>query len=76
MSALAPLHQPHSLDGVKAFSQVFPGIPQNLCFDTAFHKTMSSLETFLALPKEVTDQGVRRYGFHGISYQYNYWRTD
>ena len=70
MSALAPLHQPHSLDGVKAFSQVFPGIPQVLCFDTAFHKTMSPLETSLALPKEITDQGVRRYGFHGISYQY------
>ncbi len=70
MSALAPLHQPHSLDGVKAFSRVFPGIPQVLCFDTAFHKTMSALETSLALPKEITDQGVRRYGFHGISYQY------
>lgn len=70
MSALAPLHQPHSLDGVKAFAQVFPGIPQVLCFDTAFHKTMSTLETSLALPKEITDQGVRRYGFHGISYQY------
>ena len=70
LSALAPLHQPHSLDGVKAFSQVFPGIPQVLCFDTAFHKTMSSLETSLALPKEITNQGVRRYGFHGISYQY------
>jgi acetate kinase len=70
MSALAPLHQPHSLDGVRAFSQVFPGIPQVLCFDTAFHKTMSNLETSLALPKEITDQGVRRYGFHGISYQY------
>ncbi len=70
MSALAPLHQPHSLDGVRAFSQVFPNIPQVLCFDTAFHKTMSSLETSLALPKEITDQGVRRYGFHGISYQY------
>ncbi len=70
MSALAPLHQPHSLDGVKAFSRVFPGIPQVLCFDTAFHKTMNALETSLALPKEITDQGVRRYGFHGISYQY------
>jgi len=70
MSALAPLHQPHSLDGVRAFIQVFPGIPQVLCFDTAFHKTMSSLETSLALPKEITDQGVKRYGFHGISYQY------
>jgi acetate kinase len=70
MSALAPLHQPHSLDGVRAFTQVFPGIPQVLCFDTAFHKTMSSLETSLALPKEITDQGVKRYGFHGISYQY------
>jgi acetate kinase len=70
MSALAPLHQPHSLDGVRAFSSVFPGIPQVLCFDTAYHKTMSDLETSLALPKEITDQGVRRYGFHGISYQY------
>jgi acetate kinase len=70
MSALAPLHQPHSLDGVRAFSTVFPGIPQVLCFDTAYHKTMSDLETSLALPKEITDQGVRRYGFHGISYQY------
>lgn len=69
-SALAPLHQPHSLDGVRAFSQVFPSVPQVLCFDTAFHKTMGSLETSLALPKEITDQGVRRYGFHGISYQY------
>ncbi|MDO8713508.1 MAG: acetate/propionate family kinase [Polynucleobacter sp.] len=70
MSMLAPLHQPHSLDGVRAFSLVFPGIPQVLCFDTAFHRTMSNLETSLALPKEITDQGVRRYGFHGISYQY------
>ena len=70
MSALAPLHQPHCLDGVRAFSTVFPGIPQVLCFDTAYHKTMSNLETSLALPKEITDQGVRRYGFHGISYQY------
>ena len=70
ITALAPLHQPHSLDGVKAFAQVFPGIPQILCFDTAFHRTMSAQETSLALPKEITDQGVRRYGFHGISYQY------
>jgi acetate kinase len=70
MSMLAPLHQPHSLDGVRAFSLVFPGVPQVLCFDTAFHRTMSNLETSLALPKEITDQGVRRYGFHGISYQY------
>jgi acetate kinase len=70
LSALAPLHQSHSLDGVRAFSKAFPGIPQVLCFDTAFHKTMSDLETSLALPQEITHQGVRRYGFHGISYQY------
>jgi acetate kinase len=70
ISALAPLHQPHSLDGVRAFTQIFPDIPQILCFDTSYHKTMSNLETSLALPKEITDQGVRRYGFHGISYQY------
>lgn len=70
LSPLAPLHQSHSLDGVRAFSKAFPGIPQVLCFDTAFHKTMSHLETSLALPQEITQQGVRRYGFHGISYQY------
>lgn len=70
MSMLAPLHQPHSLDGVRAFSLAFPNVPQVLCFDTAYHQAMSNLETSLALPKEITDQGVRRYGFHGISYQY------
>ncbi|MEN9862479.1 MAG: acetate/propionate family kinase [Polynucleobacter sp.] len=70
ISALAPLHQPHSLDGVRAFSKIFPGIPQILCFDTAYHKSMCALETSLALPKEITDQGVKRYGFHGISYQF------
>jgi len=67
---LAPLHQPHSLDGVRTLSRAFPSVPQVLCFDTAYHKTMGRLESSLALPKEITDQGVRRYGFHGISYQY------
>jgi len=70
MSMLAPLHQPHSLDGVRTLSRAFPSVPQVLCFDTAYHKTMGRLESSLALPKEITDQGVRRYGFHGISYQY------
>lgn len=70
ISLLAPLHQPHGFDGVRALSQVFPNAPQVLCFDTAHHKTISRLESSLALPKKITDQGVRWYGFRGISYQY------
>ena len=70
LNSLAPLHQPHNLDGVMAFQKVFPHIPQVLCFDTAFHQTVDPIESAFALPKALTDQNVRRYGFHGLSYQF------
>jgi acetate kinase len=70
LNALAPLHQPHNLAGVSAFAESFPDVPQMACFDTAFHRTLSPLETTFAIDKKLTEQGVRRYGFHGLSYQY------
>ncbi len=70
LNALAPLHQPHNLAGIRAFADSFPDVPQVACFDTAFHRTLSLLETTFAIDKNLTDQGVRRYGFHGLSYQY------
>ena len=69
-SAMAPLHQPHNLAGVRAFMQAFPSIPQIACFDTAFHASLPEVEYRFALPEDLLDQGVRRYGFHGLSYQY------
>ena len=69
-NALAPLHQPHNLAGVRAFADTFPTIVQVACFDTAFHRTLSPLETTFAIDRQLTQQGVRRYGFHGLSYQY------
>lgn len=70
LNALAPLHQPHNLAGISAFAESFPEVPQVACFDTAFHRTLSPLETTFAIDKKLTEQGVRRYGFHGLSYQY------
>jgi acetate kinase len=67
---LAPLHQPHNLAGVRALQQAFPGLPQVACFDTAFHAGMPAVERRFALPPHPDLQGVRRYGFHGLSYQY------
>ncbi|MDR2000258.1 MAG: acetate/propionate family kinase [Zoogloeaceae bacterium] len=67
---LAPLHQPHNLAGIDEIAAALPGIPQVACFDTAFHRTQSELAQRLALPRRITDQGVRRYGFHGLSYEY------
>ena len=67
---LAPLHQPHNLVGIRAAAEHFPGVPQVACFDTAFHRTQGwAAETF-ALPPRFYDQGIRRYGFHGLSYEY------
>jgi acetate kinase len=67
---LAPLHQPHNLVGIRAAAEHFPGVPQVACFDTAFHRTQSwAAETF-ALPPRFYEQGIRRYGFHGLSYAY------
>jgi len=70
LNALAPLHQPHNLAGIRAFAESFPQLPQVACFDTAFHRTLSPLETTFAIDKTLTERGVRRYGFHGLSYQY------
>ncbi len=67
---LAPLHQPHNLAGIAAATRHFPDVPQVACFDTAFHRTQPwEAETF-ALPPRFFDAGVRRYGFHGLSYEY------
>lgn len=70
LNALAPLHQPHNLAGIRAFAESFPQLPQVACFDTAFHSSLSPLETTFAIDKTLTETGVRRYGFHGLSYQY------
>jgi acetate kinase len=70
LNSLAPLHQTHNLAGMEAFQQAFPTLPQIACFDTAFHNTVPQEERQFALPQALTQQGVRRYGFHGLSYQY------
>ena len=67
---LAPLHQPFNLDGVAAFRRLKPALIQVASFDTAFHGTMPAVERAFALPRDLTEQGVRRYGFHGLSYEY------
>lgn len=67
---LAPLHQPHNLAPIEAIASTAPHIPQVACFDTAFHQAQSALAQSFALPRELTDSGVRRYGFHGLSYEF------
>jgi acetate kinase len=67
---LAPLHQLHNLAGIAAIRKVRPAIPQVACFDTAFHHDLPRLATLTTLPRQLHDQGVRRYGFHGLSYEY------
>jgi acetate kinase len=69
LASLAPLHQPHNLAGVRAARSAFPGVPQVACFDTAFHVTQPELSRRFALPQALFDAGVRRYGFHGLSYE-------
>ena len=67
---LAPLHQPHNLTPIRAIAARMPALPQVACFDTAFHHDQPPLAQAFALPPEITGQGVRRYGFHGLSYEY------
>jgi acetate kinase len=67
---LAPLHQPHNLLPIRALAERRPELPQVACFDTAFHSTSPPLAQAFALPPAITDRGVRRYGFHGLSYEY------
>jgi len=67
---LAPLHQPHNLSPIRIVAGRVPRMPQVACFDTAFHRAQPELAQAFALPPEITDRGVRRYGFHGLSYEY------
>ncbi len=67
---LAPLHQSHNLAAITAIAKLYPGLAQVACFDTAFHHTQSETAAAYALPQSITAQGVRRYGFHGLSYEY------
>ena len=67
---LAPLHQPHNLAGIRALRRALPELPQVACFDTAFHHTLPPLARRFAIPRELGDAGIRRYGFHGLSYEY------
>jgi acetate kinase len=70
LSPLAPLHQPHNLAPIEAIAEAAPHLPQVACFDTAFHRTQPALAQMFALPRKFTEAGVRRYGFHGLSYEY------
>jgi len=67
---LAPLHQPHNLAAIRSIATINPNIPQIACFDTAFHRTQPPIAQAFALPRDLTDQGIKRYGFHGLSYEY------
>ncbi len=70
LSPLAPLHQPHNLAPIEAIAEAAPHLPQVACFDTAFHRAQPALAQMFALPRKFTEAGVRRYGFHGLSYEY------
>jgi acetate kinase len=67
---LAPLHQPHNLAPIRTLLERIPDLPQIACFDTAFHRAQSEVAQAFALPRSITERGVRRYGFHGLSYEY------
>jgi acetate kinase len=67
---LAPLHQPHNLAPIRAISRASPGLPQVACFDTAFHRTQPWEAESFALPERFAAEGILRYGFHGLSYEY------
>ena len=70
LSPLAPLHQPHNLKPIEIVAKLRPDLPQVACFDTAFHRAQPEVAQAFALPPSITELGVRRYGFHGLSYEY------
>jgi acetate kinase len=70
LNPMAPSHQPHNLAAIEAVSRLHPHLPQVACFDTAFHARQPPVATAFALPRAITEAGVRRYGFHGLSYDY------
>ncbi len=65
-----PLHLPHNLSAIRAVADEYPDLPQVACFDTSFHRTQPRLAQLFALPRRFHEEGVRRYGFHGLSYEY------
>ena len=67
---LAPLHQPHNLGAIEAAFERMPGVPQVACFDTSFHRGQPEVAEVVPLPEKIRKTGVRRYGFHGLSYEY------
>jgi acetate kinase len=67
---LAPLHELHNIAGIKAACEAWPDVPQIACFDTAFHRSHPFVNDVFALPRKYYDEGLRRYGFHGLSYEY------
>lgn len=67
---MAPMHQPHNLSAARVFASLRPSVPQFACFDTGFHATQPWVAQAFALPSRVSGVGVRRYGFHGLSYEY------
>jgi acetate kinase len=67
---LAPLHQPHNLAAIDAVTQHLPHVPQVACFDTSFHRGQPAVAELIPLPREIRAEGVLRYGFHGLSYEY------
>ena len=67
---LAPLHQPHNLAAIRVMLERLPGVPEVACFDTAFHRTIPEIAQLFALPPRFAAAGIRRYGFHGLSYEY------
>lgn len=67
---LAPLHQPHNIAAIRAVAKWQPDVAQIACFDTSFHRSQDRLAQMFALPRDLTDQGILRYGFHGLSYDY------
>jgi acetate kinase len=70
LTALAPLHQPHNLAPIRTLLAKFPALPQVACFDTAFHRGHDEVADHYAIPRRLHEEGVRRYGFHGLSYEY------
>ncbi len=67
---LAPLHQPYNLEAIRAIMHAMPWLPQVACFDTSFHRTQPKVSQAFALPRRYFEEGIRRYGFHGLSYEY------
>jgi len=67
---LAPLHEPHNVAGIKALQALLPEVPQIACFDTAFHRSQPDVAQLFGLPRGLTAEGIKRYGFHGLSYEF------